>query len=147
MITFTFSGFGCQPAGPLIVRQSTSTPSMHAKFPETTWPIWLSIAFITLVSVCACRLSRWCYWLAVPVALVSVYNGWGTLIHNASFRNAMIQQLGYPYVLQYASTFALPVVAITLYAAYDFSYRRKRTAEPASRDEPPPSASIGSDTT
>ena len=101
---------------------------MHAKFPETTWPIWLSIVFIAIVLVGLCRLSRWCYLLAVPVALISIYNGWGTLSHNVSFREAMIQRLGYGSFVSYACAFALPIIALAVYAFYDFRYRRRRAA-------------------
>ena len=101
---------------------------MHAKFPDTTWPIWLSVIVLALVLVGLCRLSRWCYVLAVPVALLSIYNGWGTLSHNVSFRESMIQQLGFSYLAQYAFSFVVPVMALAVYAFYDFTFGRKRTA-------------------
>lgn len=99
---------------------------MHAKFPETTWPIWLNIVFIAIVLVGLCRFSRWCYLLAVPVALICIYNGWGTLFQNTSFRETMIQQFGYAYFVQYTCSLAVPAIALAVYAFYDFKHRRKR---------------------
>ena len=99
---------------------------MHAKFPENTWPIWLITMFIAVVLVGLCRLSRWCYLLSVPVVLILIYNAWGTLSNNVSFREAMIQQLGYDYFVQYACSFSVPIITLAVFAFYDFRYSGKR---------------------
>jgi hypothetical protein len=101
---------------------------MHAKMPDTTWPIWLNVIVIAFVIVGLCRLSRWFYLLAVPVAVLQVYGGATFLVSNVSFRSAMIQELGFSYFVQFACSYALPIVLLGAYAYYDFRYRKRRVA-------------------
>ncbi len=99
---------------------------MHAKFWESVWPMWLGIIIITVVLIGLCRLSRWFYFLTIPVSLMAILNGWGLIYHNVSFRNEMIEQLGFSYFAQFACTGALLVVALAFYAWYNFRCRQKR---------------------
>jgi|ERR1051326_8384367 hypothetical protein len=101
---------------------------MHAKMPDTTWPIWLSVIFTALVLVGLCRLSRWFYLVAGPVVLLFTYGGTTFLISNVSFRHAMIQELGMSYFLQFACSYAVPILSLAVYAFYDFRFRRKPVA-------------------
>ena len=101
---------------------------MRAKMPESTWEFWVWFIVIALLCVGVCRLWRGLYWLAVPGALFMLYQGWSFLISNVSFREAMIRELGFGYFVQYASAFTLPVIAIALYAFYDFKFRRRPAA-------------------
>ncbi len=97
--------------------------------PDSPFEFW--VMFITLALICigACRLSRRCYWLAVPFALFMFYQGWSFLYANDSFSGALLSEFGIGYWLQFAGTYALPVLSLAIYAIYDFRYRqKKRTA-------------------
>ena len=96
--------------------------------PDTTWPIWLSVIVLAFVIVGLCRLSRWFYWGAVPFAILMTYNGVSFLIANVSFRNTMIQELGFGYFVQFACSYAVPLVSLATYAYYDFRFRQRRVA-------------------
>lgn len=101
---------------------------MHAKMPDTTWPIWLSVIVTAVVVVGLCRLSRWFYVLAVPFVLLLTYNGAKFLISNVSFRDTMIRELGMGYYVQFACSYAVPVLSLAAYAIYDFRHRRRTAA-------------------
>lgn len=96
--------------------------------PDTTWPIWLSVIVWAVVIVGFCRLSRWFYLAAVPFALLVTYNGVSFLVANVSFRDAMIQELGFGYFVQFACSYAVPIVSLAAYAYYDFRFRQRRVA-------------------
>ena len=83
---------------------------------------------MAVVIVGLCRISRWFYWGAVPIALLTVYNGVSFLVGNVSFRNAMIQELGFSYFVQFACSYAVPIVSLAAYAYYDFRFRQRRAA-------------------
>src|ERR1035437_5191826 len=101
---------------------------MHAKMPDTTWPIWLGVIVMAVVIVGLCYWSRWFYWVAVPFALLITYNGVSFLVANVSFRNATIQELGFGYFVQFACSYAMPVVSLAAFAYYDFRFRHRRVA-------------------
>jgi|ERR1700722_14114275 len=107
---------------------------MHEKMGDTTWWIWLSVMVYSVVIVGLCRASRWFYLVAVPFALLISYNGVSFLVANVSFRNAMIQQLGFGYFVQFACSYVVPIVSLAAYAYYDLRYRRRhvtwRVAKP-----------------
>ena len=107
---------------------------MHAKMPETTWPIWLGVIIIALVIVGLCHWSRWFYWVAVPFVLLISYNGASFLVANVSFRKAMIQELGFAYFVQFACSYAVPILSLAAYAYHDFRFRQR--ARPDKSPEP-----------
>jgi hypothetical protein len=98
---------------------------MHAKMPDTPWPIWLSVIVMSVVIVGLCRASRWFYLVAVPFALLIIYNRVNFLVANIGFRNAMIQELGFGYFVPFACSSAVPIVALAAYAYYDFRFRQR----------------------
>lgn len=88
----------------------------------------LPVAVVQLRIVSLCRLSRWFYFALVPFALLATYNGVSFLVANVSFRSAMIQELGFGYFVQFACSYAVPIVSLAAYAFYDFRFRCKRVA-------------------
>jgi nitric oxide reductase large subunit len=96
---------------------------MRAKMPETPMEFLVVFVVIAIVCVGACRLSRGFYWLAVPVALLFFSGGIGAC-HNDNFGGELIATFGVGYWIQYVISWMLPVIALSLYAAYDFKRRR-----------------------
>jgi hypothetical protein len=101
---------------------------MHAKMPDTPFGFWVGFAVVALILIVLCRVSRRFYWAAVPASLFLLYQGWSFLHANVTFREAMVRELGYPYLVQFAGAYAVPVVTLALYAVYDFRFRRVRPA-------------------
>ncbi len=93
--------------------------------PESPLEFWIWFAVIAIVCVGACRFSRRCYWLAAPFASFLLYQGWSLLYANVSFSGELLSQLGFSYWLQFALSYALPLISIAVYAIYDFRYRKK----------------------
>ena len=96
---------------------------MHAKMPDTPLGFWIGFAVIALIFIALCRVSRRFYWPAVLGSVFVLYQGWSMLHSNDSFREAMIRELGYSYFVQFGCCYALPLVALALYAGYDFTFR------------------------
>ena len=101
---------------------------MHAKMPDSPLFFWMGAAIIAAILVLLCRVSRRFYWVTGLASLFILYQGWSLLHANVSFRQAMIRELGYGYFVQFGGSYALPVVAVGLYAVYDFLMRKRPAA-------------------
>ena len=96
--------------------------------PETLLGDWIAVVAIALILILLCRVSRRFYWAAALASLYVLYQGWNLLHSNVSFRDALIREMGFSYFVQFGCTYAVPLVALGLYAVYDFAFRKRGPA-------------------
>ncbi len=101
---------------------------MHAKMPDTPLAFWIGAGVIGLILILFCRVSRRFYWAAALAGIFVLFQGWSLLHSNVSFREALIREMGYSYFVQFGCSYAVPLIALGLYAAYDFAFRKRRPA-------------------
>ena len=94
--------------------------------PDSPLEFLVGFAIIALICIGMCRLSRRFYCAVIPFALFILYQGWSVLYTNDNFSGALLAEFGISYWLQYAAAFALPIISLLAYSAYDLRYRRKR---------------------
>jgi hypothetical protein len=90
--------------------------------------IWLAVLIWTAVLVGLSRLSRWLYWLTIPVAILAFINTVGvSMIIAQNWTGYKDVSVG--YLLQRICAGVLPVVSLGVYGYYDFRHRRSRAAQ------------------
>ena len=91
--------------------------------PETPMEFLIFGLVVALLCVGACRISRGFYWLALPVAVLFLSGGLSAC-RNVNFGGELIATFGVGYWIQYVISWMLPVIALSIYAAYDFKRRK-----------------------
>ena len=112
--------------------------------PESTLEFWVGFVILALICIGACRLSRRFYWPAALFALFILYQGWSLLYTNDNFSGALLSEFGISYWLQFAASYALPIVCLLAYAVYDFGYRQRQMPEPGASPNGGPAERLGS---
>jgi hypothetical protein len=81
--------------------------------------IWLISACLAAFAIACCRVSRWLYLLALPVAGYWAFGGYRELVADSYFRDAVIMELGRNYWLQAVCSSCLPLVGLLVWSIRD----------------------------
>jgi hypothetical protein len=100
---------------PILAEISDKMPGVSA--------IWFWSLCLAAVGVGCCRFSRWLYLVALPVAGWLAFAGYGEIVAEGFFRDAIISELGHGYLFQAVCASWLPLVALLVCGIYDLRRR------------------------
>ena len=102
--------------------------------------IWIvSIGLAALVFACR-RFSRWSLVATVPLAAWIALSVWREFLADTYFRQAVLTELGYGYLIQVVASGCIPLIAALAWSACDLHRLR---AEPGAAPNGGPATPIG----
>jgi len=96
---------------PILAEISDKLPGVPA--------IWLISFCLAATAVGCCRLSRWLYLLALPVAGWWAFGGYCEFVADTYFRDAVLTELGRGYLIQAICASWLPLVVLLIHGLYE----------------------------
>jgi hypothetical protein len=92
--------------------------------------VWVvSIGLATFVFACR-RFSRWSLVATVPLAACIAWSVWREFVADTYFRQAVLTELGYGYLIQLVACGCIPLIAALAWSACDLYRLRPEPAAP-----------------
>src|ERR1043166_155275 len=88
--------------------------------------MWLWSFCVAIMCIGFWRGSPWLYLAAIPIAGWLAFAGYGEIVTDTYFRDAIGRELGHDYLRQAVCACSIPLVALLACGIYDLSRRRNR---------------------